>query len=125
MSGAEPRRLGPVAGRLSQAVVNLGIVTTSGQVADAPAGLTVEEETRAILSKINAVLAEAGTARSYLLSATVYLADMAAAAAMNSAWEAWIDPAALPARTTIQTPMTRPEWRVATSVIAWIPAGRP
>ena len=82
-------------------------------------------QTRAALARVDALLREAGTDKSRLLWAEVYLADMADLAAMNAAWDAWVDPAAQPARVTIQTPMTRPEWRVAIAVTALRPDPRP
>lgn len=108
------RRIGET-GRLAQAVVHGGIVTTSGQVAEGP---DVAAQMRGALAKVDALLAEAGSGRDRLLTARVWLADMADAHAMNAAWDAWVDPAAQPARVTTQTPMTRPEWRVAVAVTA-------
>jgi enamine deaminase RidA (YjgF/YER057c/UK114 family) len=67
---------------------------------------------------LDELLASAGTNKSRLLSAEVYLADMSDFPAMNAAWDEWVDPASQPTRVTIQTPMTRPEWRVAIAVTA-------
>ena len=110
------RRIGET-GRLAQAVVHGGIVTTSGQVAEGP---DVAAQMRGVLARIDALLAEAGSGRDRLLTAQVWLADMAEIDAMNAAWDAWVDPAAQPARVTAQTPMTRPEWRVAVAVTATV-----
>lgn len=115
-------RLGPT-GRLSQAVVWNGAVRTSGQVAGDDPDPDVGRQTRAVLDRIDALLAQAGTDRSRLLHAEVYLVDMADFPAMNAAWDAWVDPEAQPTRVTIQTPMTRPEWRVAIAVTALLPEG--
>jgi enamine deaminase RidA (YjgF/YER057c/UK114 family) len=98
-------------------------VRTSGQVAGADPDPDVGRQTRAVLERVDALLAQAGTDRSRLLHAEVYLADMADFPAMNAAWDAWVDPAAQPTRVTIQTPMTRPEWRVAIAVTAMLPEG--
>ena len=83
----------------------------------------VGRQTAAVLQRIDGLLAEAGTDKSRLLSAEVYLADMADFEAMNAAWDRWVDPAAQPTRVTIQTPMTRPEWRVAIAVTALLGGG--
>jgi enamine deaminase RidA (YjgF/YER057c/UK114 family) len=78
----------------------------------------VELQTLSVLRRIDELLESSGTDRSRLLSATIYLADMADFSAMNAAWDRWVDPDAQPTRVTIQTPMTRPEWRVAIAVEA-------
>ena len=113
------RRIGET-GRLSQAVVHGGIVTTSGRVAEGP---DVAAQMRGVLARIDALLAEAGSGRDRLLTAQVWLADMADIDAVNAAWDAWVDPAAQPARVTAQTPMTRPEWRVAVAMVAAMVGG--
>lgn len=113
-------RLRPT-GRLSQAVAWQGVVRTSGQVAGERPDPDVGGQARAVLRRVDELLAEAGTSKAHLLSAEVYLADMGDLAAMNAAWDAWVDPAAQPTRVTIQTPMTRPEWRVAIAVTASLP----
>ncbi|NAZ37351.1 RidA family protein [Rubellimicrobium sp. CFH 75288] len=114
------RRLEPT-GRLSQAVVWRGLVRISGQVAGERPPADIEAQTRLVLERLDTRLAEAGTDRLHLLSAEVFLADMADFAAMNRVWEAWIDPQAQPARITVQTPMTRPDWRVAVAAWAVLP----
>lgn len=110
------RRIGET-GRLSQAVVHGGIVTTSGQVAEGP---DMAAQMRGVLAKIDVLLAEAGSGRDRLLTGQVWLADMADVDIMNAAWDAWVSSAAQPVRVTVQTPMTRPEWRVAVAVTATV-----
>jgi enamine deaminase RidA (YjgF/YER057c/UK114 family) len=97
-----------------------GTVRTSGQVAGENPDPDVQRQTEAVLRRIDEVLAAAGTDKSRLLSAEVYLADMAEFPAMNAAWDMWVDPEAQPIRVTIQTPMTQPEWRVAIAVEALV-----
>jgi enamine deaminase RidA (YjgF/YER057c/UK114 family) len=102
--------------RLSQAVVHGDTVYLAGQVsAEAP---TVRGQTEQILKKIDALLAGAGTSRSKLLSATVYLANMASYEEMNAAWEAWVDPANTPARATVEARLAAPRYLVEIAVIA-------
>lgn len=115
-----PVRLGPT-GRLSHAVVWNGVIRTSGQVAGEHPDPDVGQQTEAVLRRIDELLATAGTDKSRLLHAEVYLADMADFPAMNAAWDRWVDPEAQPTRVTVQTPMTRPEWRVAVAVTALLP----
>ena len=117
------RRLAQEA-RLSGAVVHGGLVHLAGQVADDPS-LDAEGQTADILAQIDALLAEAGTAKSHLLSVTVVLADIADAPAMNRAWDRWLDPAAKPARMTIQAALVDPAWKVEITGIAALPAAPP
>jgi enamine deaminase RidA (YjgF/YER057c/UK114 family) len=104
-------------GRLSGAVVAGGLVWLAGQVAD-DTSLDAEGQTADILRQIDALLAEAGTSKRNLLSVTVVLADIADAPAMNRAWDAWLDPAAKPARMTVQAPLVDPAWRVEITGVA-------
>ena len=117
------QRFAPEA-RLSGAVAHAGVLYLAGQVAD-DTSLDTEGQTADILAQIDALLAQAGTARRHLLSATVVLADIADAAAMNRAWDRWLDSAHKPARMTIQAPLVNPAWRVEITGIAAIPAPAP
>lgn len=103
--------------RMSQMVIHNGTVYLAGQVADAPTP-DVEAQTRTILGQIDALLAEAGTDKSKLLSATIYLTDMAGFGAMNKAWEAWVDPANTPARATVEAKLAAPQYLVEIQITA-------
>jgi enamine deaminase RidA (YjgF/YER057c/UK114 family) len=105
--------------RMSQAVIHNGTVYLAGQVAsNAPSG-TVTSQTRDILGRIDALLAEARTDKSRILSATVWLTDMATFAEMNAVWEAWVAPGAPPARATVHSPhLALPEYSVEIAVVA-------
>jgi len=109
--------------RLSGAVVHGGLVWLAGQVAD-DASLDTEGQTADILRQIDALLADAGTGKAHLLSVTVVLADIRDAPAMNRAWDRWLDPAAKPARMTIQAPLVDPSWRVEITGVAALPGPR-
>jgi len=106
--------------RLSGAVAHGGVLYLAGQVAD-DATLDAEGQTADILAQIDALLAEAGTSKAQLLSATIILADIADAPAMNRAWDRWLDVANKPARMTIQAALVNPAWRVEITGIAAIP----
>jgi len=84
--------------------------------------LDTEGQTADILAQIDALLAAAGTSKAHLLSATVILADIRDAPAMNRAWDRWLDHSQKPARMTIQAPLVDPSWRVEITGIAAIPA---
>lgn len=103
--------------RMSQAVVHNDTVYLAGQVAT---GATVADQTRAILGQIDALLAAAGTDKSKILSATIWLTDMATFGEMNQAWEPWVVPGATPARATVESNLAAPEYKVEIAVIAAI-----
>jgi len=103
--------------RMSQAVVANGFVFLAGQVAPDPTA-DVEGQTRQVLGEIDRLLALAGTSKSRLLSATIYLADVASFAQMNRAWESWVAPDGKPARATVEAKMVAPEYRVEIQVVA-------
>jgi enamine deaminase RidA (YjgF/YER057c/UK114 family) len=113
------RRLQPE-GRLSGAVVHSNTVYLAGQVADDPS-LDAEGQTADVLRQIDALLAEAGTDKSRLLSCQVFLADLADVAAMNRAWDAWLDRGNPPARATVEAKLVDPRWRVEITGIAALP----
>lgn len=103
--------------RMSQAVVANGFVYLAGQVATDPSA-NVEGQTRQVLGEIDRLLALAGTSKERILSATIYLADVASFADMNRAWEAWVPADAKPARATVEARLVAPEYRVEIQVIA-------
>lgn len=106
--------------RLSGAVMGGGLVWLAGQVADDPT-LDAEGQTADILAQIDALLVEAGTDKRALLSVTIVLADIQDAPAMNRAWDAWLDPAAKPARMTIEAALVDPRWKVEITGVAKAP----
>ncbi len=89
----------------SRAVVHGNLVFLSGIVAD-DKSLPMKEQTEQVLRKIDAVLAEAGTDKSRILSGTVYLADIARKDEMNEAWMAWMDRENPPARAAVGVALT-------------------
>ncbi len=108
------RHVGP---RMSQIVVHGDTVYLAGQVADDPSA-DVRGQTEQILAKIDRYLAEAGTDKSRLLSATVWLADIGTFNEMNAVWDAWIDPKNPPARACVEAKLAAPQYRVEIGVIA-------
>lgn len=102
--------------RMSQAVIYNKTVYLAGQVAP---GATVTIQTREILAGIDALLKEAGTDKSRLLSATIWLTDMAAFAEMNTVWQAWVVPGATPARATVMSAhLASAEFKIEIAVVA-------
>ena len=108
--------------RLSELVINhaSGTAYLAGQVAgDAKADIT--GQTQQVLAQIDALLAEAGTDKTQILSATIYLPDMADFAAMNAVWEKWVPAGATPARATVQGKLAGPDYKVEIMVVAAVP----
>jgi enamine deaminase RidA (YjgF/YER057c/UK114 family) len=89
----------------SRAVVHGNLVFLSGIVAD-DKSLPMKGQTEQVLRKIDAVLASAGSDKSRILSATVYLADITQKDEMNEAWMAWVDRKNLPARAAVGVDLT-------------------
>jgi len=108
-------RTGP---RMSKIVQYAGLVFLSGQTS---AGISLSDivgQTREVLHRIDELLAEAGSDKSNLLSATIYLRDIVTFAAMNVEWEAWMASHAAPARTTVEARLANPDLLIEISVIA-------
>ena len=104
--------------RMSQAVVHGGTVYLAGQVADERAGGPVAEQTREILERIDQLLAEAGTNKTKLVSASIWLADIATFDEMNAVWDAWVAEGCAPARATVEAKLAAPRYKVEIAVIA-------
>jgi enamine deaminase RidA (YjgF/YER057c/UK114 family) len=90
--------------RMSQAVIHGGVVYLAGQVANNAKGKPVTEQTKDVLAAIDGLLKEAGTDKSRLLTAQIWLTSMATFADMNAVWDGWVSPGATPARATVQSP---------------------
>lgn len=106
--------------RMSQAVVHNGIVYLSGQVALDSPGKSVKIQTQEILNRIDALLAEAGTDKSKLITANIWLSDIATFAEMNEVWDAWVAPQNTPARATVESKLAAPHFSVEIAVTAAI-----
>jgi enamine deaminase RidA (YjgF/YER057c/UK114 family) len=103
--------------RISQIVVHDNTVYLAGQVASNLSTDTAGQ-TREILGTIDDLLAEAGTTKSHVLAATVYLAHMNSFAAMNTVWEEWVGPGCAPARTTVEARLAAPGYQVEITIVA-------
>jgi enamine deaminase RidA (YjgF/YER057c/UK114 family) len=110
----ERRHVGP---RMSQVVIHDGTVYLAGQVADDPVP-SVADQTRQVLAKIDRLLAEAGSDKTKLLSANVWLADIRAFEEMNKVWDEWVAPDNPPARATVEAALARPANLVEIMVVA-------
>ena len=103
--------------RMSQIVINGDTVYLAGQVAkDSSADITVQ--TQKVLEKIDALLAEAGSDKSKILSAQVWISSMGHFAAMNEVWDAWVPEGNAPARACIEARLASPDLLVEIGIIA-------
>jgi len=103
--------------RMSQAVIHGSTVYLAGQVADDPSQ-DVAGQTRQILAAIDRLLAEAGSDRTQILSATIYLTDIGTFSQMNSVWDTWVPTGHTPARATVEAKLAAPAYKVEIQVIA-------
>ena len=113
------RRIGAGA-RMSKAVVHGNTVYLAGQVADTSKGASVAEQTQEIVGIIDELLKEAGSDKTKVLSATIYLADISTFPQMNAVWDTWVVAGHTPARATVEAKLAAPEYTVEIAVIAAI-----
>ncbi|MBV9564073.1 MAG: RidA family protein [Bradyrhizobium sp.] len=104
--------------RMSQVVVHGNTVYLAGVVANKAKGESVTRQTEEILSIIEGHLAKAGSDKSKLLSATIYITDMKNFAEMNAVWDAWVSPGNTPARATVEARLAAPPYHVEIMVTA-------
>ena len=88
--------------RMSEAVIYDGKVYTAGIVAGSTVGKNVFEQTTDILQQIDAILAQAGSDKTRILKANIWLTDIKTFDQMNKAWDAWVIAGKTPARATVE-----------------------
>lgn len=103
--------------RMSKIVIHHDTVYLCGQVAD-NTDATIGPQTVNMLSKVDALLEQAGSGREHILSATLYLRDIKDFAGMNAVWDAWIPQGHAPARACVEACLARPELLVEVSIVA-------
>jgi len=104
--------------RMSQVVVHGNTVYLAGVVAQKTAGESVTKQTEEILSIIDGHLAKAGTDKSKLLTANIYITDMKTFGEMNAVWDGWVSPGNTPARATVEAKLAAPQFTVEIMVVA-------
>lgn len=107
-----------IGARMSKAVKHAGTVYLAGQVADVKKGQSVSEQTAEILMMIDALLEEAGSHKTKILSATIWLTDMSTFPEMNQIWDQWVPQGHTPARATVEATLAAPDYKVEIAVIA-------
>lgn len=104
--------------RLSEMVIHNGTAYLAGQVPEKTINDSVYAQTQEVLGLIDQLLAEAGTDKSRLLNAQIFLADMADYAEMNCAWDEWVDSPNAPTRATVEARLALSEWKVEIVITA-------
>lgn len=103
--------------RLSEIAVHNGVVYLAGQIAEeTKAGIA--GQTKEVLGHVDRLLAEAGSDKTLILSATILISDIANYAEMNRVWDAWVVPGHTPPRATFEAALARPELLVEIKIIA-------
>lgn len=107
--------------RMSRIVIHNDTIYLCGQVAkDATAG--IKAQTTTMLEKVEELLAKAGSDKEHILSATIYIKDMAMFADMNEIWDAWVPTGHAPARACVEASMAREDLLVEISITAVVSA---
>jgi enamine deaminase RidA (YjgF/YER057c/UK114 family) len=114
MSDIQRFDVGP---RISEMAVHNGVAYLAGQVAS-DATLDAKGQTADVLAQVDALLARAGTDKSRILMAQIFLADVADFPALNEAWDAWVAGGNTPPRATVEAKLAKPEWKVEIVVMA-------
>lgn len=104
--------------RLSQLVIHGDTLYLAGIVADEPVPEDAGAQTASILARIDSLLKEAGSDRSRMLSATIWLSDMAHYDAMNAVWDPWVPEGCAPARACVESRLAHPRYKVEIRVVA-------
>lgn len=104
--------------RMSQAVVHGDRVFLAGVVAKAKAGGSMAEQTQDVLAEIDRLLALAGTDKAKLLTANIWVTDIARFQEMNEVWDAWVPQGSAPARATVEARLAAPQYCVEIMVTA-------
>jgi enamine deaminase RidA (YjgF/YER057c/UK114 family) len=114
-----------IGNRMSDAVVFMPagerIAWLAGQVAGDPTA-DITGQTQSVLDQIDTILAQIGSDKTHILSATIYLPDIKDFAAMNAVWDAWVPQGHTPARATVEARLASPVYRIEIQVVAAAPA---
>lgn len=98
--------------RMSEAVIHGNRIYTAGIVADAAAGKSIYEQTKDILKQIDTILAQAGSDKTRILKANIWLTDIKTFDQMNKAWDEWAVAGKTPARATVESRLAGSGWNV-------------
>jgi enamine deaminase RidA (YjgF/YER057c/UK114 family) len=103
--------------RLSEAAVFNGVVYLAGMVPER-GDTDIRGQTEDVLAQVAQRLQQAGSDKSHILRAQIYLSNIAEIGAMNEVWDAWVVPGSAPPRATVQAPLANPAWHIEIVVTA-------
>lgn len=103
--------------RLSEMAIHNGTIYLSGQIAE-DSGADIVGQTRQVLAAIDALLEQAGSDKSKILRAQIYMTDLAEFPRMNQVWEEWVVPGHTPTRATMQAALAEPKWKIEVVITA-------
>lgn len=106
-----------VGARLSEMAVHNGTIYLAGQVPE-DTSQNIQGQTAQVLAMVDALLARAGSDKSKILMAQIFLPELADFAGMNEAWDAWVAPGNAPPRATVQAMLANPAWKIEMVVTA-------
>lgn len=106
--------------RMSAAVIHNGMAYLAGFVSENAKGKSVKEQTLDILAEIDATLKQAGTNKTNIVKANIWLTDISTFSQMNEAWDSWVAVGATPARATVESKLAAPGYDVEIMVEAAI-----
>lgn len=107
--------------RMSQVVIHDRLVYLAGQTCQDVEG-NIEKQTKEVLASIEKYLSEAGTDKTRILSATIYLKNIEKDfESMNRVWDTWLPEGITPARATVEAKLCEPELLVEISIVACLP----
>ncbi len=94
--------------RMSSAVIHNGMVYLAGFTPEKALGKSVAEQTADILAQIDQTLKQAGTNKTNIVKANIWLTDIKTWAEMNTVWDKWVVPGQTPARATVESKLAAP-----------------
>jgi enamine deaminase RidA (YjgF/YER057c/UK114 family) len=103
--------------RMSEMAIHNDTVYLAGQVAG-DGSQDITGQTQQVLAAIDALLARAGSDKTKILRAEIFLKDIADFAAMNAVWEKWVVAGHTPPRATVQAHLAKPQWKIEIIVTA-------
>lgn len=106
-----------VGARLSEMAIHNGTVYLAGQVPE-DGSLDIEGQTQQVLAAVDALLARAGSDKTKILMAQIFLSNLADFDGMNRVWDAWVARGHTPPRATVQAQLARPQWKIEMVVTA-------
>ena len=107
-----------IAARYSDLVIKDGVAYFSGYVPETSLGGSVTDQTKDVLDQIAQSLAEIGSDKTRLLSATIWLSDIGSYDEMNTVWDAWVAPGHAPARACVESKLADPDYALEIQVTA-------